>query len=188
MAAIALIAITTLSALGLGRIVAARHDAERARAGAEDARHAAETQRAAAEDLVAFMLGDLRDRLEGLGRLELLEGVSAKVVDYYRALPTADGPELSPAGRRRADALAVYAEAKLSAGDAAGAIGPLRDAVTMLDAAAATPQVEVEGCLIRMRLADAERALGHADAAVIALEGCSALAHRRLDAAPGDPS
>ena len=47
------------------------------------ARHDAEARRAEAEGLVDFMLGDLRDRLEPVGRLDVLDGVAGKALDYY---------------------------------------------------------------------------------------------------------
>lgn len=46
-------------------------------------RQIAREQRDETEALVAFMLGDLREQLEPVGRLDLLDGVSAKVLAYY---------------------------------------------------------------------------------------------------------
>ena len=46
-------------------------------------RDAAREQRRQAEGLVAFMLGDLKDKLEPIGRLDALDGVGAKVLAYY---------------------------------------------------------------------------------------------------------
>lgn len=51
-------------------------------------REIARRQRDETEALVAFMLGDLRQQLEPLGRLDLLDGVSAKVLAYYAKAPT----------------------------------------------------------------------------------------------------
>ena len=47
------------------------------------ARDAARDQRRQAEGLVAFMLGDLKDKLEPIGRLDALDGVGARVLQYY---------------------------------------------------------------------------------------------------------
>ena len=47
------------------------------------AREEARAQRAEAEDLVDFMLGDLRDRLEPVGRLDVLDGVATRSLEYY---------------------------------------------------------------------------------------------------------
>src|SRR5690606_41301049 len=48
-----------------------------------EARAEAERQRAEAEGLVEFMLTDLGDRLEGVGRLDVLDAVSDRVLAYY---------------------------------------------------------------------------------------------------------
>jgi len=46
-------------------------------------REIARRQRDETEALVAFMLGDLRGQLEPVGRLDVLDSVSAKVLAYY---------------------------------------------------------------------------------------------------------
>lgn len=46
-------------------------------------RQIAREQRDETEALVAYMLGDLRQQLEPVGRLDVLDGVSAKVLAYY---------------------------------------------------------------------------------------------------------
>ncbi len=48
------------------------------------ARVEAERQRAEAEGLVEFMLTDLRDRLKGVGRLDVLTSVNRRALRYYR--------------------------------------------------------------------------------------------------------
>ena len=47
--------------------------------------HRADTQRNKAEQLVAFMLGDLKDKLNQLGRVDLLQAVGQRALDYYGA-------------------------------------------------------------------------------------------------------
>lgn len=54
------------------------------------ARHAAERRQKQAEDLVGFMLGDLDDKLRQVNRLDILESVDHKVVNYFAMLPAAD--------------------------------------------------------------------------------------------------
>lgn len=49
------------------------------------ARAEAEKQRAGAEGLVEFMLTDLRERLRGVGRLDVLTAVNQRALAYYRA-------------------------------------------------------------------------------------------------------
>ena len=48
----------------------------------------ADRQRQQAESLLEFMLGDLRERLEGVGRLDVLDAVGSKVLAYYANQPT----------------------------------------------------------------------------------------------------
>jgi len=48
-----------------------------------DARDTARDQRREAEGLVGFMLGDLRAKLEPLGRLDVLDSVGARALKYY---------------------------------------------------------------------------------------------------------
>lgn len=71
------------------------------------ARHAAERRQKQAEDLVAFMLGDLDDRLREVNRLDILESVADKAVKYFAALPLADMTD---------DTLAQHAKALLKIG------------------------------------------------------------------------
>ena len=47
------------------------------------ARNEAREQRREAEGLVAFMVGDLRDKLEPIGKLDVLDGVGSRVLAYY---------------------------------------------------------------------------------------------------------
>ena len=95
-----------------GRAVAAREDAER--------------RRGQAEDLVQFMLGDLRDRLEPVGRLDALDGVAAKALDYFASVPP---EQLKDADLfRRARALTQIGEVRVAQGDLAAARRSLREA------------------------------------------------------------
>jgi len=47
------------------------------------ARREAERQRAEVQGLIEFMLTDLKDRLEGVGRLDALDAVNARIESYY---------------------------------------------------------------------------------------------------------
>jgi hypothetical protein len=66
------------------------------------ARQEAEFQRGQAENLVEFMLTDLRERLEPVGRLDVLDSVAEKAVDYYRADDLSALPDDSVGRRARA--------------------------------------------------------------------------------------
>lgn len=48
-----------------------------------DARDAARDQRREAESLIGFMLGDLRQKLEPVGRLDVLDAVGARALKYF---------------------------------------------------------------------------------------------------------
>ncbi len=66
------------------------------------ARDDARDERREAEGLVAFMLGDLKDKLEPIGRLDALDGVGAKVLDYYRKQEASGLPDNALLQRARA--------------------------------------------------------------------------------------
>jgi tetratricopeptide (TPR) repeat protein len=64
--------------------------AMRARDDALAARNDAERRQAQAEDLLGFMLGDLRGKLEKVGRLDLLDSVGDKAMAYFDSLDPRD--------------------------------------------------------------------------------------------------
>lgn len=70
--------------------------------------HEAQTQRTQAEGLIEFMLGDLRKKLEPVGRLDVLDAVGVKAMDYYghQRLAALDADALG----RRARALHLMGE------------------------------------------------------------------------------
>lgn len=82
-------------------------------------RDAARDQRREAEGLVAFMLGDLKEKLEPIGKLDALDGVGSRVLAYYSKQ---DAAELSDAGLlQRAQALSLTAQVAKLRGDLATA-------------------------------------------------------------------
>jgi tetratricopeptide (TPR) repeat protein len=54
------------------------------------ARKEADQRRTQAEDLLGFMVGDLRDSLEPLGRLDVLEKIGGQAMDYFATVKLAD--------------------------------------------------------------------------------------------------
>ena len=84
----ALVAMLAMAALALVAINA-RGEAERQRAEAE-------RQRAAAEGQIEFMLTDLRTRLQGVGRIEIMQAVNQHALRYYGGQSALGGlsPEL----------------------------------------------------------------------------------------------
>ena len=67
-----------------------------------EARNSEELRRAEAEDLIEFMLSDLRERLDAVGRLDVLDAVGKKAVEYYSNVDIAEHSESSLGRRARA--------------------------------------------------------------------------------------
>jgi DNA-binding winged helix-turn-helix (wHTH) protein/tetratricopeptide (TPR) repeat protein len=105
------------------------------------ARHAqqlAELRRTEAEGLMGFMLGEFIDKLRPLGRLDLLDSVSARALTYLSK--ARDGDTGRTALTQRAQALQVIAEVAMARADPAGATAALKAARVILDQQlAATP-------------------------------------------------
>jgi len=97
---------------------------------AQLSKRAEQLRRSEAEGLMDFMLGDFADKLRPLGRLDLLESVSGKALEY---LSGADGAELSPAALTlRAKGLQIIGEVSRSRGDPRQALDALQRARAIL--------------------------------------------------------
>lgn len=97
---------------------------------AQGARQVAEQRRAEAEGLMGFMLGDFSDKLRPLGRLDLLDSVSGKALQY---LAGSDAGSLSGTSlTQRAKALQVIAEVHVARGNTAAALDALHAARAIL--------------------------------------------------------
>lgn len=92
-----------------------------------DARDAARDQRREAESLVGFMLGDLRSKLEPIGKLDALDGVGSRVLSYYQKQGTSDLPD--EALMQRSKALSLMGEVANLRGDLDGAMRLYREAL-----------------------------------------------------------
>lgn len=113
-----LVAATALSALGMIVMSALAYVAIEARSNEQ-------LRRAEAEDLIEFMLSDLRDRLDAVGRLDVLDAVGNKAIDYYSKVAPSEHTESSLG--RRARAFHLLGEVDDLQGDMRGA----RDAFEM---------------------------------------------------------
>lgn len=91
----------------------------------------ARRQRDQAEGLIEFMLGDLRQRLRPVGRLDVLDAVGTRVLSHYAADVAAGGLE-----RLDADALGRRARALHLVGELAEQRGRLAEAAQGFDEAA----------------------------------------------------
>ena len=92
-----------------------------------DKRDEARDQRREAEGLVGFMLGDLRQKLEPIGRLDTLDAVGSRALAYFEKQ---DKSELSDAAlAQRSKALTLMGEIANTRGDLAGALARYREAM-----------------------------------------------------------
>jgi len=91
------------------------------------ARDEARDQRRQAESLVGYMLGDLKGKLEPIGRLDALDGVGGRVLEYYHQQDTADLPD--SALLQRSKALTLMADVANSRGDLDGALRLFHEAM-----------------------------------------------------------
>jgi tetratricopeptide (TPR) repeat protein len=90
------------------------------------ARDAARDERREAEGLIGFMLGDLKDKLEPIGKLDALDGVGTKVLAYYQKQDTSQLTDAALLQRSRA--LSLMGEVAILRGDLDGASRLYREA------------------------------------------------------------
>lgn len=145
---------TRLAALAAGLAVlvvvlsALTWDALRQRNAARLAQAEAQAQRDEAQSLVEFMLTDLRQRLDAVGRLDVLEAVGTRLSESYAKQDLA---QLGP------DALGRRARVQLLLGEIDNTRGNLDTALAQYQQAAATT-----GELLRRAPDDAQRIYDHA--------------------------
>lgn len=89
----------------------------------------AEKRQAQAEDLIGFMLLDLRDKLEPVGRLDLLDDVGEHAMRYFAAVPEDQLSDEELA--RRATALHQIGAVRMRQGDLAGAQQPFEESLAL---------------------------------------------------------
>jgi tetratricopeptide (TPR) repeat protein len=116
--AAALVAMLAMAALALVAINA-RGEADRQRAETE-------RQRAAAAGLVEFMLTDLRTRLRGVGRLDIMLAVNRRALAFYGGQQALDGRPADAAAYARV--LHALGEDDLGKGDERAALANFREA------------------------------------------------------------
>jgi serine/threonine protein kinase len=184
-------AVTTAAVLVLALVVTATVSVRRIvreRDRADAAKRTAITHSEAAEKLVAFMIGDLRGRLEPVGRLDVLSGVGGEVEDYYRAISSSDESDPAILGRRGL-ALATLADVADQKHDLDGAIALSRAAVALreralgLAPADATAKLDLGKTLIQ--LGHIEWEFATYDAAGKSYERARVLASQLVDADGG---
>jgi tetratricopeptide (TPR) repeat protein len=92
-----------------------------------EARDEARDQRREAEGLIGFMLGDLRKKLEPVGRLDVLDSVGVRALKYYEGQDKQSLSDESLAQRSRA--LTLMGEMAQARGDLDGALRRYQEAM-----------------------------------------------------------
>ncbi len=92
-------------------------------------RTVAEQRRDQAEGLLGFVLGDLRDKLKPIGRLDVLDNVGDQALKYFAAVPEAEltSEELF----RRATALSQIGEVRIEQGKLEQALAPIKESLAL---------------------------------------------------------
>lgn len=99
------------------------------------ARNDAQRRQAQAEDILGFMLGDLRQKLETVGRLDLLDSVGDKAMHYFADLDPRDLSDTALA--QQAQALTQLGQVRLDQGRYPEALESFLDAYRRSEALAA---------------------------------------------------
>jgi serine/threonine-protein kinase len=94
----------------------------------------AELRRGQAEDLIGFMLGDLRAKLEPVGKLEILDGVGQRAMHYFAAVPEEELSDEELA--RRSQALYQIGDVRIRQGKLSQALAPLEESLALAQALA----------------------------------------------------
>lgn len=152
-----------------------------------DARAEAERQRAEAEGLVGFMLTDLRDRLKGVGRLDVMTAVNQRALDHYGQ----DLRKLSPDQlEQRAAAVQALGEDDLRRGDQNKALARFvearRTTAALLTAEPNSPDRIYAQAQSEFWVASVDYARGRLPAAQKGFEAYRTLARRLVALEPGN--
>jgi serine/threonine-protein kinase len=100
-----------------------------------DARREAERRRGQAEGLIGFMVGDLREKLQPIGRLDLLDAVGDQALAYFESVPEGDltDEELF----QRTETLRQIGQVRMSQGDLPAAMEAYQDSLGLAEVLAA---------------------------------------------------
>jgi tetratricopeptide (TPR) repeat protein len=96
---------------------------------AYNARNDALRRQQQAEDLLQFMLGDLRDKLEPIGKLAILDAVGRKGMEYFATLEQRDLTDTALSSR--AKALRQIGDVRIKQGDMGGAAEAFGEALKL---------------------------------------------------------
>ena len=154
-----------------------------------EARDAASDQRRKAETLVSFMLGDLRQKLEPIGKLDALDGVGSRALEYYQ---DQDKSKLSDdALAQRSKALTLMGEVANLRGDLDGALRRYREAMAgtaeMLRRAPNDPQRLFDHAQNVFWVGEVARQRGQANQAEVSMREYKRLADKMVALQPDNP-
>jgi tetratricopeptide (TPR) repeat protein len=185
--AILVVVLAAVSIVSVQRIRHERSDAEAARAVAEEQRGLAVASRNDAEDLIGFMLGDLKDKLEPVGKLDILDPVVAKTIAYYSKRP-ADADDADEHGKR-ARAFESVGDVRQPEGNLPGALDAYRTALALREQLAASPTAYAargELAETHLSIGDVLNAQGNGSAALAEYKLGLAIAGSAASGAPTD--
>jgi serine/threonine protein kinase len=152
-------------------------------------RNQAVTARAQAEELMAFMLEDLTQGLERLGRLDLLDQVASQSVDYYDSLPPDSGDR--DALVRRSLALRNIGRVLLDQGELERARAAMEGSLALISRLAAedpgSSELLAQEANRHLELGGVLQHTGDLDAAFVAHRQGVLLYERLLDQDPENP-
>jgi tetratricopeptide (TPR) repeat protein len=154
-----------------------------------DKRDEARDQRREAEGLVGFMLGDLREELEPIGKLKALDAVGSRALAYYQKQ---DKTELSDDGlAQRSRALNLLGQIANSRANPDAALARYREAwrstAELVDRSPNDPQRLFDHAQNVFWIGEIARKRGQAAQAEIAYRQYKSLADRMVAAEPGNP-
>lgn len=121
-AVLGVVALAVTIGVSMSRLVAERDRTEAQRV-------LAEQRRGAGEKLIAFAVNDLRERLEDVGQLSALDGLSSEVIGYYKTTAVAD----DKAGLQRVQALAALGGVAAKRGKHVDAIATYESALALVE-------------------------------------------------------
>lgn len=156
---------------------------------AERARREAEQRRRQAEDLIGFMLGDLRTRLQAVNRLDVLDATGNRALAYFDQVPEdrLTGAELA----LRVAAINQIAEVRRSQGDLPAALQALRRAESLATGLVARDHANLEWQTVRLAteemLGQVLLEQGDVEAALQTWRRSLDLAREQLELHPGNP-
>ena len=153
------------------------------------ARNEAREQRREAEGLVTFMLGDLKDKLEPIGRLDVLDSVGAKALAFYQKQDTSRLTD--EALSQRSKALALLGQVANSRGDLDAALrfytAAFAGTQEALRRAPNDPQRIFDHAQNVFYIADIAHTRGQLQPAERGLQEYKRLASRMIEIDPGNP-